>query len=182
MRNLIGCFIRFSLFCAIIMLAGNAVAAEKVDTRITSDSMSYLAGQQQVVFSKNVHVKRPDFELWADTLTVELKPSQKKEQTDSGSLPEGLAAGDIKRIIAQGNVRITREGRKGTSSKAVYTVDEGLFVMTGNPKLTDKENTISGEIIRYFTKENRSEVVGGGGKQVEAVFSTSGKVTEQRKK
>ena len=171
---------------ALLVLCGalaQAAAPEKVDTRITSDSVSYAADKQQVLFTGNVHVKRPDFELWSDTLTVELKAAKTKPAQENSDLPQGLAAGDIHRIIAEGRVRIQREGRTGTSSKAIFTVDDGVFVMTGNPKLTDKENSISGNTIRYFTKENRSEVMGGGtGKQVEAVFSTSGKAKEQGKK
>lgn len=145
-----------------------------VETRITSDQLTYIAEKQRIVFEKNVHVDRPDFRLWADRLTVLLKPpkdGQAKTDTRKGGLPEGMAAGDVDRIIAERNVRMESQGRTGTSDKATYTIDDGVLLMEGNPRLTDGDNTVTGETIRYFTEENRSEVKGGSKKRVEAVFS-----------
>ena len=59
------------------------------------------------------------------------------------------------------------------SAKATYTMDDGVLLMEGDPRLTDGENTVTGETIKYFTEENRSEVMGGSKKRVEAVFSGS---------
>jgi lipopolysaccharide export system protein LptA len=39
---------------------------------------------------------------------------------------------------------------------------------------------IAGEVVRYYMRENRSEVSGGKGK-VEAVFSTSARPTREGK-
>ena len=44
--------------------------AKNVETRITSDQLTYLAEKQLVIFDKNVHVVRPDIEIWADRITV----------------------------------------------------------------------------------------------------------------
>ncbi len=162
-------------------VAGAAAAAPKpsrnVETRINADKMTYYADKQQVVFETGVHVKRPDFELRADRLTVHMKTPRKDAGTTQGKggLPEGMAAGDVDRLVAERNVRMTSEGRTGICSRAVYTVDDGVLQMEGNPRVSDGENTISGEVIRYFTNENRSEVVGGAKKRVEAVFSSPGK-------
>ena len=65
------------------------------------------------------------------------------------------------------------ENRNGTCAKAIYTMDDGVLLMEGDPRLTDGENTVTGETIKYFTEENRSEVMGGSKKRVEAVFSGS---------
>ena len=53
------------------------------------------------------------------------------------------------------------ENRNGTCAKATYTMDDGVLLMEGDPRLTDGENTVTGETIKYFTEENRSEVMGG---------------------
>ena len=166
------------LFCASAQAAPLAVPRpdRNVETRITSDKMTYLAEQQKIVFEKDVHVTRPDFELWANKLTVLMKPAQNTEkQTKKGSLPDGMAAGDVDKLIAEQNVRMKSETRTGTCSKATYTVDNGVLTMEGDPRLTDGENTVTGEIVRYFTEENRSEVQGGSKKRVEAVFSSPNK-------
>lgn len=155
----------------------NAPKADtNVETRITAQQLTYLADKQRVMFEKNVHVQRPDFELWADKLTVYMKPPQKKTQKQknaSTGLPEGMATGDVDRIVAERNVRMEREGRSGICDKATYTMDNGVLLMEGNPRLTDGDNTVTGEVIRYYTNENRSEVLGGAKKRVEAIFSGS---------
>lgn len=170
-----------ALTCALFTASASAAPiappkpAKNVETRITSDKMTYLADQQRVLFENNVHVERPDFELWSSRLTVYMKPANKDDDQKKGSLPSGMAAGDVDKIVAEQNVRMKSENRTGTCSRATYTVDDGVLVMDGNPRLTDGENTISGEVIRYFTEENRSEVQGGAKKRVEAVFSSPDK-------
>ena len=182
--------------CSLMLMAtlcGSAQAAapapgtlaKDVETRIVADKMTYQSEKNQVVFETKVHVNRPDFELWSDKLTVFLKPAQGKaagEEKKAGSLPEGMAAGDVDRLVAQGQVRMVSDGREGTSSKATYTVDDGVLTMEGDPRVKDGDNIITGEIIRYFTKENRSEVVGGAKKRVEAVFSTTNKPNREGKR
>ena len=111
-----------SLFCSAPLWAAPVTPpkpAKNVETRITSDQLTYLAEKQLVIFDKNVHVVRPDIEIWADRITVYLKPPK------------------------------------------------------GDAQKKDGENTVTGETIKYFTEENRSEVMGGSKKRVEAVFSGS---------
>ena len=88
-------------------------------------------------------------------------------------MPAGMAAGDVVKIVADRNGRMKSENRSGTCAKATYTMDNGVLLMEGDPRLTDGENTVTGETIRYYTEENRSEVLGGSKKRVEAVFSGS---------
>ena len=45
------------------------------------------------------------------------------------------------------------ENRNGTCAKATYTMDDGVLLMEGDPRLTDGENTVTGETIKYFTEE-----------------------------
>lgn len=144
-----------------------------VETRITADKLTYQAEKQQVVFEGNVHVVRPDFELTSSRLNVHMKPPKSgNKEAKQGSAPAGLAAGDVERLVAIGSVvmKEPEQGRTGTCDKATYTTDDGVLLMEGNPRLTDGDNTVTGETIRYFTQQNRSEVVGGK-KRVEAVFS-----------
>ena len=169
-----------ALVCASPLYAAPVSApkpAKNVETRITSDTLTYEAEKQQVVFDKNVHVARPDFELWAERITVYLKPAKNngtKTEGDKGGMPSGMAAGDVDHIVAERNVRMKSDNnRSGTCAKATYTMDTGILLMEGDPRLTDGENTVTGEIIKYYTEENRSEVLGGAKKRVEAVFSGS---------
>lgn len=155
----------------IILLAFSsaALAAQTVPVKITSDNMQYTQQADQVVFSGSVHVIRQDIELWSDTLTVLLEKKQGASNSTQGALDE---QGAIKRIIAQGNVRIKADkGRSGTCGKATYEAAKDLLTLEDNPILMEGANKIQGEVIRLYIKENRSEVIGGK-KRVEAIFST----------
>ena len=166
-------------FLALLVMQATAAAApmepirpaKNVETRITADRMSYLAEKHCVIFESNVHVLRPDFQLWSGKLTVFLKPA-KEDPNKKGKLPSGMAAGELDRIVAEQNVRVQSDNRTGNCGRITYTADDGVLSMDRNPSLSDGENTISGEIIRYYTQENRSEVLGSAKRRVEAVFSS----------
>lgn len=166
----------FATLCLLALAAAPALAAEpaadlaKTPTKIESDSMRYDQAAGTVVFTGKVHVKRPDFALWSDSLTVHFAPQdQAKAQEKGGAAPE---AGRIEKIVAKGAVRIEREGKVGTCETATYLVQQGLFSMEGNPVLKDGANTVTGQVVKLYFKDNRSEVLGGEGKRVEATFST----------
>ncbi len=148
-------------------------AAQDVPVKITSDTMTYTQKGDQVVFKGSVYVIRQDIELWSDTLTVLL---EKKEGSKNATQSVVDEQGSIKKIIAQGNVRIKADkGRTGTCGKATYEADKDLLIMEDNPMLMEGTNKIQGEVIRLYVKENRSEVLGGKGR-VEAIFNTKGDV------
>lgn len=162
-------FLSISL-CALALVAltaSFAMAADgQVPTKITSDNMRYEQDGSRVTFTGNVHVRRPDMEIWADKLLVVLKG---KTQA-AGSM--SADPGEVEKIIATGNVRLLREGREGRCGKATYKVGPGVLVMEQSPSLKDGANTIAGRVIRLYLKDNRSEVEGSKEKQVEAVFFT----------
>lgn len=82
-----------SLFCSAPLWAAPVTPpkpAKNVETRITSDQLTYLAEKQLVIFDKNVHVVRPDIEIWADRITVYLKPPKgdaQKKEGEKGGMP-----------------------------------------------------------------------------------------------
>lgn len=142
--------------------------AGKVPTSITAGGMEYNAEAQVVVFRGKVHVKRPDFDLWAEKMTIYLdKSSKSPSSSDIGA--GGMQAGEIDRIVAEKNVRMKSEDKEGTCDKATYFAKEDKFVMEGSPVLRDKgKNTISGRTVVHYLGTNRSEVQGG----VAATFFT----------
>ena len=86
----------------------------------------------------------------------------------------------IKRIVAQGNVRIKADrDRSGTCGKATYEAKSDLLTLEGDPVLREGPNTIQGEVIKLYIEENRSEVIGGK-KRVEAIFITPDNIEDRR--
>lgn len=152
----------------VCLAAGVALAAEEqVPTKITSDRMHYSQDGRSVVFEGTVHVDRTDMQIWARKLVVHFAEGQGGGQSGVAGDP-----GEIERIVATGDVRLERKGKTGTCDTATYKVGPGVLVMEGSPELQDGDNRIAGRIIRLYLKDNRSEVEGGGGKQVEALFLT----------
>ena len=110
-----------------LLCAAPLWAAQDVPVKITSDTMTYSQKGDQVVFKGSVYVIRQDIELWSNTLTVLL---EKKEGADNATQGVVDEQGSIKKIIAQGNVRIKADkGRTGTCGKATYEADKDLLTM-----------------------------------------------------
>ena len=163
-------FISITIFTACLFfssLAEAAVAVKKdVPTKINSQRMEYSADRQRVVFSGKVHVRRPDFELWAEELEVHLDmPKQSQKASNSDDLSK-LKSGSINRIVAKKNVHLKSGEKEGFAQKVTFYMANNKFVMEGSPRLEEKANTIKGEVITHYLKENRSEVKG----DVEANF------------
>lgn len=164
--------IAFLILAALVFGAALAATAQaqdnKVPTKITSDRMVYESGGSRVTFSGNVHVARPDLEIWSKKMVVHLKQSAKKDASPS----LGGDPGEIEKIVCTKDVRMLREGKEGFCGKATFFVAKDLLVMEEWPRLVDGENTIQGKVIRLYLKDNRSEVEGTPNTQVEALFFT----------
>lgn len=161
-------------FAASSPLGGND---SKAPVRVTADTMTYEPDKNIVVFSGNVEVTRENFRMWSAKLTMYMKEQktsgENKETSSANSGLDAMKAGDLDRIVAEKNVRFRMDTKSGTAQKATWLADKEELVLEGNPVLLDGQNSITGNRIRYFVKENRSQVEGGSGKRVEAVFSSN---------
>ena len=84
-------------------------------------------------------------------------------------------AGAIDRIEAEGNVRFVQEGREARSPRATFHNLEQRIVLSGGATLRQGENTVQGETLTIFLRENRSVVTGGkDGGRVRAVINPKG--------
>ncbi len=173
--------IKYTLFFlfTLLVFTKNLYAEEKnimptgdVPTKINADTMDYLSEENIIIFSGDVFVQRADFNLWADKITVYLKENENKKAEESAADPiSSMQSGDIDTIIADDNVRMKYNTNTGKSGKAIYEAEKALLIMQQDPILYDNDNSITGEEIRYYLNESRSEVIGGT-KRVEAFFSS----------
>ncbi|HWR02937.1 MAG TPA: LptA/OstA family protein [Humidesulfovibrio sp.] len=151
----------------------SAAGAKQEPVRITSDKMVYSQNENAVVFLGNVHGTQADMAIWAAKVTAYFTKEQKtgnKPAAEKG--PGDLGGGDskIERIVAEGDVRLVAGKNEGACSTLTYYVADGVLRMEGNPILREGQNTVRGDIIKYYMKENRSEVLSGAQRRVEAVF------------
>ena len=169
-RTLTGISIFFVSILCIISLVYAQEDTQKSPTDISSDKMTYTGQDNLIIFSGNVHVVRPDFQLWSRELHVYLKPGQGMEPADQQE--------NIDKILAMGNVRIQSERRKGYSDLLTYLPDTGEARLEGNPRLQEDQNSVEGETIILNMNKNTSEVLGGPGKRVRVIFHTDSEVQE----
>jgi lipopolysaccharide export system protein LptA len=148
--------------------------SSQVPTDITSERMTYLQQDQKVIFEGEVKVTRPDLILTSDLLTVFFTPSEGR--TEEGAT---AGAGEIRRIEAEGRVRLERDGRIGLCARAVYDLEKQLITMEGDPVIQDGKNRISGTLIHFHLADNRSEVIGTSEERVKATFFTPERTAPQ---
>ena len=122
---------------------------------ISADRVSADSLRNTVTFEGNVVARQVDVTLYADRIQSEYSRE----------------AGAIDRIQAEGNVRIVQEGREARSTRATYYNLEQRVVLTGGATLQQGPNTLKGETLTIFLRENRSVVTGGkDGGRVQAVI------------
>lgn len=167
------------LFFALMAPQAFANEASTIPTNIKADRMEYSAEKQTVIFYDNVHVIRSDFNMWSKKLIVYLDKEEAKQEDDEGNLG-GMKAGDISKLVAEGDVVMKSQDKESHSSKATYTIKTDVLVLEGppNPWLKDKDNKISGQKIYHYMNDDRSEVHGG----VSASFTTLDKTPTKDKK
>ena len=140
---------------------------------VTADSMEYSADKSTVVFHGNVEATRGNFKMWSEKLTLVLKGKGEKTAAPKSSMAD--SAGDLDRVIAEKNVRFKNGTQHGSSDKATYFAQKNILVLEGDPILHDGDNSIRGNVIRYFLNENRSVIEGSSKKRVHATFSNEKK-------
>jgi lipopolysaccharide transport protein LptA len=106
-----------------------------ITTEIYADEASFDSGKNMGIFTGNVKVFDPRFNLQSDKLTVYLHKGQ-----DQG----------LEKAIAEGNVGVVRDKPDpnggppthavGRSEHAVYTADDGSVELTGMPKVQQGPN------------------------------------------
>ncbi len=84
------------------------------------------------VFEKDVFVNDGESQMYADLMEVIFEISESDDE--SGSFVGGKS-GEIKKIIARGNVKIVRQDNYSLSNEAIYNADDKTLTLTGRPKL-----------------------------------------------
>ena len=162
-------------FCATCAAAAPMPGGDSnLPVDVTADTMVYSADKNTVVFQGRVEAVRGEFKMWSELLTLYLtsKNDAGKEKNSAAPAMEGS---DLDRIVADKNVRFQNGTQTGSAQKATYYSAKSLLVLEGNPVLHDGDNSIKGNVIRYYVNENRSVVEGSPRQRVHAVFSSNDK-------
>jgi len=140
-------------------------AVKPPQTQITADKMITEEEHKRVRFVGNVEAIHEDLKLRADE--VEVYSDENKET--------------LSRIVAIGNVVVTKGERRLTGGHAELNYAEKEVVVTGSPTVNDKENRISGEKIIYSYGKEGIIVDGGSGKRATLLISSPKKDNKSQK-
>jgi outer membrane protein assembly factor BamD len=112
---------------------------------ITSDKVEAYWKENLIIFRGNVIARQKDMVIYADSLEAVI-------------IEDGKG---IERVIAGGNVKIQQGLRVAHCQKAVFYNLDQKVVLTGEPKVSEGENVVSGDEIIVDIDKNRVEVKGG---------------------
>jgi len=122
---------------------------------IDADKMERFGKASLVIFSGNVVARRDNSVQYADRLEVYMD-----EKGDR-----------IMRTVSTGAVRIiTKDCRTGTAQRAEYFDLDQRVVLSGNARVWQDENVVSGDIITIYVAQDRTIVEGGKQERVKSVF------------
>jgi lipopolysaccharide export system protein LptA len=112
---------------------------------ITSDRVETYSKENLIVFKGNVMARQKDIVIHADSLEALI-------------IEDGKG---IDRVVADGNVKIQQGIRVASCEKAIfYNIDQKV-VLTGDPKVWEGDDLVSGDEIVFDIEKNRIEVRGG---------------------
>jgi len=114
---------------------------EKIE--IGGEKLSFNPPENRLVFEQACWFKSKGVELKSDRVAVLLL-----EKTTT-----------IKQVEAEGKVTITEELREGKGEKALYDLEQETMVLTGKPKVVDKQKgVIEGDKLTFRLGEGRIQV------------------------
>ena len=131
---------------------------------INSDMLEADDKKKTIIFTGDVEAKRDDFTVYCQKMVIYYEKSPEKKEAGQGSAK-------IEKIVATGDVKIVRtEGGVATGEKAVYDQKDEKLVLTGNPLVKQGHNSVEGDRITLYLKEDRSVVESTQNKKVRAVI------------
>ena len=132
---------------------------------VTADRLNADSASESVTFEGNVVAIQADVTLHADRLFAEYSREER----------------NIEKITAEGNIRVIQGGREARAARAVFYNLEQRIVLTGGADLAQGENTLQGDTVTIYLRENRSVVTGGEGGRVRAVLHPGGLLDAKEK-
>jgi outer membrane protein assembly factor BamD len=124
-------------------LDANIDRSQPID--ITSDKVEAFWKENLIVFKGNVVARQKDIVIYADSMEAIVVEDGK----------------GIDRATAGGNVKIQQGLRVANCQKAIFYNRDQKMVLTGEPRIVDGDNTVSGDEIIFDIEKNRVEVKGG---------------------
>jgi outer membrane protein assembly factor BamD len=139
-------------------LRGAGDESQPID--IVSDNVEAYWKENLILFKGNVIARQKDIVIYADSLEAVI-------------LEDGKG---IDRVIAGGNVKIQQGLRIANCQKAIFYNLDQKFILTGDPKVLEGDNIVSGDEIIFDIEKNQVEVKGGPSGRGKAKIQPGGEI------
>jgi lipopolysaccharide export system protein LptA len=131
---------------------------------IGADAASVRGNERVLVLTGNVVARQGEMELKADKATAYYAKSA------AAPVGPGLAA-SIERLVAEGNVVVTRPGEVVKSASATYELSAHRIVMSGHVVATRNGNIVRGErVVVDLVNQTITLETGAAGGRVQGLF------------
>jgi outer membrane protein assembly factor BamD len=139
-------------------LRGTQDEGQPID--IVSDQVEAFWKENLILFKGNVIARQNDIVIYADSLEAVI-------------IEDGKG---IDRVIAGGNVKIQQGLRVANCQKAIFYNLDQKFILTGDPKVSEGDNIVSGDEIVFDIEKNQVEVKGGPSGRGKAKIQPGGEI------
>lgn len=118
------------------------------ETIVLADTitMRELEQENQFLFTGSVEVMSGAVQMRSKEMTILANKSGAKsvESEDEGD----LKIGEVRSVVAEGEVRIEQSGQIATSEKVTFYPADERAELTGNPRVTNGEAVVTGEVMQ----------------------------------
>ncbi|MES1198462.1 MAG: LptA/OstA family protein [Pseudomonadota bacterium] len=132
----------------------------------SADNLEYYDGDRRLVLTGDVDVVQGDARLRANKLTLFFAEAPHEQQQQAG----GFGAGDIQRMIAEGEVYYVRPTQSARGDHADYETASDSVTFTGNVVVASDANVIRGETLVLHISTKQTEIHPGEHQRVRGVF------------
>ena len=147
------------------------VISKDTPIQITSNRMNAYDEKGMVVFEGNAIAEQGERIIRADTISLYYK--KKRDDASKKNIEDIQKNGDLEKIEANGNVKMTQGDRIATGNEAIYLHDEQKIIIKGNATLSEGKNVIRGRQVTVFLDENRGVMEGSSSERVNATIFPS---------
>jgi len=175
------------IFALVLFHPGASPASEaaKVDfsrepVHIEADRMESDQKTESVLFVGNVEAHQADLGIKADRMTVYYQRAAAPKADSKNTAAEATRA--IDRLVANGKVEIVKLQWTATGDQLEYISRDRKIILTGNTKVWQDNNLVTGDRIVLYLDEGKSIVErksSGEGERVKAFFYPDAK-TEKK--
>jgi lipopolysaccharide export system protein LptA len=136
----------------------------------SANNLEYFDTDRRLVLTGDVDIVQNDARLRADKITLYFSPAAAGAQPQSHAPTQGLGAGDIQRMLAEGDVYYVRPQQSARGDHADYEVAQDSVTFSGNVVVASDENVIRGETLVLHIGTRQTTIAPTPGQRVRGVF------------